>query len=209
MVDAASKLIPVFSDVITPDAEMEAHINALRAPFEIECNRVIGKAGSLLYRRGNFNGSWDDVICDAIRSERDVEIALSPGFRWGTTLLSGQDITIDDMYTQTSMNYPAVYRMEFTGKQLKDILEDVCDNLFNPDPFFQRGDMVRVGGMSYRCAPKAGMGNRISDMMLTRTGMPIEAEKQYTVGGWASINPDTEGPAIYDILESYITGKEL
>ncbi|MBU75276.1 MAG: thiosulfohydrolase SoxB [Rhodospirillaceae bacterium] len=208
VVDAVSTLIPVFSDVIKPDTEMAAHIDELRAPFEAECNRVIGKAGSLLYRRGNFNGSWDDVICDAIRAERDVEIALSPGFRWGTTLLSGQDITIDDMYTQTSMNYPAVYRMEFTGKQLKNILEDVCDNLFNPDPFFQQGgDMVRVGGMGYRCAPKAAMGSRISDMVLARTGAPIEAEKKYTVGGWASVNPDTEGPAIYDLLESYITAK--
>ena len=208
VVDAASTLIPIFSDVITSDAEMAAHIDALRAPYEAECNRVIGKAGTLLYRRGNFNGSWDDVICDAIRAERDVEIALSPGFRWGTTLLSGQDITIDDMYTQTSMNYPAVYRVEFTGKQLKDILEDVCDNLFNPDPFFQQGgDMVRVGGMSYRCAPKAAMGSRISEMVLTRTATPIEAKKSYTVGGWASVNPDTEGPAIYDLLESYITGK--
>lgn len=208
VVDAASTLIPIFSDVITPDAEMATHINKLRAPYEAECNRVIGTAGSLLYRRGNFNGSWDDVICDAIRAERDVEIALSPGFRWGTTLLPGQDITIDDMYTQTSMNYPAVYRMEFTGKQLKDILEDVCDNLFNPDPFFQQGgDMVRVGGMSYRCAPKAEMGSRISDMVLTRTGAPIEAERKYTVGGWASIDPNTEGPAIYDLLENYITDK--
>ena len=208
VVDAASTLIPVFSDVITPDAEMAAHINNLRAPYEAECNRVIGTAGTLLYRRGNFNGSWDDVICDAIRTERDVEIALSPGFRWGTTLLPGQPITIDDMYTQTSMNYPAVYRMEFTGKQLKDILEDVCDNLFNPDPFFQQGgDMVRVGGMSYRCAPKASMGSRISDMTLTRTGAPIEAEKKYVVGGWASVNPDTKGPAIYDLLEKYITAK--
>jgi sulfur-oxidizing protein SoxB len=208
VVDAASTLIPVFSDVITPDAEMAAHIDNLRAPYEAECNRVIGTAGTLLYRRGNFNGSWDDVICDAIRTERDVEIALSPGFRWGTTLLPGQPINIDDMYTQTSMNYPAVYRMEFTGKQLKDILEDVCDNLFNPDPFFQQGgDMVRVGGMSYRCAPKASMGSRISDMTLTRTGAPIEAEKNYVVGGWASVNPDTKGPAIYDLLENYITAK--
>ena len=208
VVDAASTLIPVFSDVITPDAEMAAHIDNLRAPYEAECNRVIGTAGTLLYRRGNFNGSWDDVICDAIRTERDVEIALSPGFRWGTTLLPGQPITIDDMYTQTSMNYPAVYRMEFTGKQLKDILEDVCDNLFNPDPFFQQGgDMVRVGGMSYRCAPKASMGSRISDMTLTRTGAPVEAEKKYVVGGWASVNPDTKGPAIYDLLEKYITAK--
>ena len=210
LADATSTLIPVFSDVITPDIEMATHIDMLRAPYEVECNRVIGKAGSLLYRRGNFNGSWDDVICDAIRTERDVEIALSPGFRWGTTLLSGQDITIDDMYSQTSMNYPAVYRTEFTGEQLKGILEDVCDNLFNPDPYFQQGgDMVRVGGMSYRCAPKDLMGSRISNMVLTRNGAPIEAKKTYTVGGWASVSPDTEGPAIYDLLESYISDKRV
>ena len=210
VVDAASTLIPIFSDVITPDAEMAAHIDVLRAPYEAECTRVIGKAGALLYRRGNFNGSWDNVICDAIRAERDVEIALSPDFRWGTTLLPGQDITIDDMYTQTSMNYPAVYRMEFTGKQLKDILEDVCDNLFNPDPFFQQGgDMVRIGGMSYRCAPKAVLGSRISEVVLTHTGAPIEADKRYTFGGWASVNRDTEGPAIYDLLESYISSQGI
>jgi sulfur-oxidizing protein SoxB len=110
---------------------------------------------SLLYRRGNFNGTWDDLICQGIMEERDTQIALSPGFRWGTTLLPGQDITIDDLYAETSMSYPSVYRLEFTGAQLKDILEDVCDNLFNKDPFYQQGgDMVRVGGMSYTCAPK-------------------------------------------------------
>ncbi len=114
VVDASSTLIPVFADVVPSDPDMAAHI-ALRAPYEQECNRVIGKAETLLYRRGNFNGSWDDVICDAIMSERDTEIALSPGFRWGTTLLPGQDITIDDLYTQTSMNYPEVYRTEMTG----------------------------------------------------------------------------------------------
>ena len=162
-----------------------------------------GMAGSLLYRRGNFNGSWDDVICDAIRAERDVEIALSPGFRWGTTLLPGQDITIDDMYTQTSMNYPAVYRTEFTGKQLKGVLEDVCDNLFNPDPFFQQGgDMVRVGGMSYRCAPKAEMGSRISEMVLT---VRVYRSSQKIHGRRLGVcQSQYEGPAIYDLLESYI-----
>ncbi len=210
VVDVSSTLIPVFSDVIASDPDMSALIDNLRAPYEAECNRVIGKAGSLLYRRGNFNGSWDDVICDAIREERDVEIALSPGFRWGTTLLPGQPITIDDMYTQTSMNYPAVYRMEMTGEQIKVMLEDVCDNLFNPDPYYQQGgDMVRVGGLSYECAPKNIMGKRIRNLVVTETGAPVEADKRYVVGGWASVNPDTEGPAIYDLLESYITRKEL
>ena len=210
VVDASSTLIPVFSDVISPDSEMTSLISQLRAPYEAECNRVIGKAGSLLYRRGNFNGSWDDVICDAIREERDVEIALSPGFRWGTTLLPDQPITIDDMYSQTAMNYPAVYRTEMTGEQLKIMLEDVCDNLFNPNPYYQQGgDMVRVGGMSYECAPKEVMGNRIQNMVFTPTGAPIEANKSYVVGGWASVNPDTEGPAIYDLLENYIQRKNL
>ena len=210
VVDASSTLIPVSSDVISPDSEMKSLISQLRAPYEAECNRVIGKAGSLLYRRGNFNGSWDDVICDAIREERDVEIALSPGFRWGTTLLPDQPITIDDMYSQTAMNYPAVYRTEMTGEQLKIMLEDVCDNLFNPNPYYQQGgDMVRVGGLSYECAPKEVMGNRIQNMVYTPTGAPIEANKSYVVGGWASVNPDTEGPAIYDLLENYIQRKNL
>ena len=209
VIDASSTLIPVFSDVITPDPEMSALIDDVRAPYEAECNRVIGQAGSLLYRRGNFNGSWDDVICDAIREERDVEIALSPGFRWGTTLLPGQPITIDDMYTQTSMNYPAVYRTEMTGEQIKVMLEDVCDNLFNPDPYYQQGgDMVRVGGLSYECAPKDVMGRRIRNLVVTETGAPVEADRRYVVGGWASVNPDTEGPAIYDLLESYISRKK-
>ncbi|MEO0543872.1 MAG: thiosulfohydrolase SoxB [Pseudomonadota bacterium] len=209
VVDYASNVIPVFSDVITPDKEMAAKIDEVRAPYETECNRVIGQADEMLYRRGNFNGTWDDVICDGIMQERDTQIALSPGFRWGTTLLAGQNITIDDLYTVTSMNYPAVYRSEFTGAQLKEILEDVCDNLFNKDPFFQQGgDMVRVGGMSYACAPNGEMGGRISDMKLT-SGDPIEADKTYVVGGWASVNEGTEGPAIYDLMEDYITGLGL
>ena len=209
VVDASSTLIPVFSDVIAPDPEMSKLIDNLRAPYEMECNRVIGQADSLLYRRGNFNGTWDDVICDAIREERDVEIALSPGFRWGTTLLPGDDITIDDLYTQTSMNYPAVYRTEMTGEQLKIMLEDVCDNLFNTDPYYQQGgDMVRVGGMSYSCTPKEAMGRRIDNMTLSRTGEPIEPSKSYSVGGWASVSEDVEGPAIYDLMENYITRKK-
>jgi len=210
VVDYNSTLIPVFSDVITPDAEMAAHIDALRAPYEQECQRVIGKTKGLLYRRGNFNGTWDDLICQGIMEERDVEIALSPGFRWGTTLLPGQDITIDDLYTQTSMSYPNVYRTEMTGGQLKTILEDVCDNLFNIDPFYQQGgDMVRVGGVSYSCAPKESMGNRITDLTLTRTGEKLDADKSYSVGGWASVNENVDGPAIYDLMEKYISRQKV
>lgn len=210
VVGHSSNLIPVFSDVITPDAEMAAKIDEVRKPYESEINRVIGSTENLLYRRGNFNGTWDDLICQGIMEQRDTQIALSPGFRWGTTLLPGQDITIDDLYAETSMSYPNVYRLEFTGAQLKEIMEDVCDNLFNPDPFFQQGgDMVRVGGMSYTCAPNEQMGSRISDMRLISTGELLEADKKYTVGGWASVNENVEGPAIYDLMEKHITEKKV
>ena len=210
IVDYSSNLIPVFSDVIEPDPQMEKHIHATREPYEAECSRVIGQTKNLLYRRGNFNGTWDDVICQGIIEERDVEISLSPGFRWGTTLLPGQQITIEDLYTQTSMSYPNVYRTEMSGKQLKGILEDVCDNLFNVDPFYQQGgDMVRVGGMNYRCRPKARMGDRIDNMILSRTGEPLDPNRVYRVGGWASINENVEGPAIYNLMEEYISRKKI
>ena len=208
VVDYASGLIPVFSDVIEPDTEMAGLIRDVRAPYEEEANRVIGRTESLLYRRGNFNGTWDDLICQALLEERDAEIALSPGFRWGTTLLPDQEITIDDLYAQTSMSYPSVYRLEFTGKQLKEILEDVCDNLFNKDPFRQQGgDMVRVGGMAYTCRPNNDFGGRISDMTLTASGDPIDPDRSYVVAGWASVNEGVEGPAIYDLMEAHIAGK--
>jgi sulfur-oxidizing protein SoxB len=210
VVGHSSNLIPVFSDVVQPDAEMAAKIDEVHKPHEAELNRVIGKTESLLYRRGNFNGTWDDLICQGIIEQRDTQIALSPGFRWGTTLLPGQDITIEDLYTETSMSYPSVYRLEFTGTQMKEILEDVCDNLFNKDPFFQQGgDMVRVGGMSYTCSPNADIGGRISDMRLMSTGEPLEADKKYVVGGWASVNENVEGPAIYDLMEKHITAKQV
>ena len=210
VVDHSSNLIPVSSDVVQPDAEMAAKIDDVRKPYESELNRVIGKTESLLYRRGNFNGTWDDLICQGIIEQRDTQIALSPGFRWGTTLLPGQDITIEDLYTETSMSYPSVYRLEFTGTQMKEILEDVCDNLFNKDPFLQQGgDMVRVGGMSYTCSPNAEIGGRISDMRLMSTGEPLEADKKYVVGGWASVNENVEGPAIYDLMEKHIIGKQV
>ena len=200
-----STLIPVLSDVVTPDVEMQAKITEVRAPYEAECTRVIGKSEGLLYRRGNFNGTWDDVICDAMISERDAELSFSPGFRWGTTVLPGDDITVDDLYNQTSMNYPSVYRLEFTGQQIKEILEDVCDNLFNKDPFLQQGgDMVRVGGMGYTCSPNKEIGNRISNMTELKTGSSIDPNRSYVVAGWASVNEGVEGPPIWDVVESHI-----
>ncbi len=208
--DHSSNLIPVFSDVIEPDKQMADKINEVRAPYQPELDRVIGKTDSLLYRRGNFNGTWDDLICQGMMEERDAELSFSPGFRWGTTLLPGDNITIDDLYTQTAMSYPQVYRLEFTGERIKEILEDVCDNLFNPDPFFQQGgDMVRVGGMGYSCAPEAAMGSRINNMTLLATGEPIDPNKSYVVAGWASVNEDVEGPAIYDLMENYIGKQDI
>ncbi len=210
VIDSSSSLIPIFSEIIDPDIQMSEMIKRVRSPYEEECNRVIGKADTLLYRRGNFNGTWDDVICDAIIQERDCEIALSPGFRWGTTLLPSQDITIDDLYSQTAMNYPEVYKTEMSGNMLKNILEDVCDNIFNIDPFFQQGgDMVRVGGLSYSCNPKGKIGERIKDLHLVRNGKAIENSKNYVVSGWGSVNKNVEGPPIYSLLEKYITEQKL
>lgn len=207
--DYNSTLIPVFSDAIESDTEMRAKIDEVRSPYKDELNRVIAKTDGLLYRRGNFNGSWDDLICEGLIAERDSQFSLSPGFRWGTTLLPDSDITIEDLYTQTSMSYPSVYRLEFTGQQLHEILEDVCDNLFNPDPFFQQGgDMVRVGGMGYTCNPSATMGSRISEMTDLSTGEAVEPGKTYVVAGWASVNENVEGPAVYDLMENYLTSLE-
>jgi len=208
--DYNTTLIPVFADVIEPDKEMRSKIDEVRAPYADELKRVLAKTDGLLYRRGNFNGSWDDLICEGLIAERDAQFSLSPGFRWGTTLLPGSDITIEDLYTQTSMSYPSVYRLEFTGAQIHDILEDVCDNLFNPDPFFQQGgDMVRVGGMGYTCEPSGSMGSRISSMTDLATGAPVEADKTYVVAGWASVNEGVEGPAVYDLMENYLSSLDV
>ncbi len=204
--DYRYKLIPVLSDVIEPDPEMTALVREIRGPHDGEINRVLGQTESLLYRRGNLNGTFDDLICDALLSERDAEIALSPGFRWGASLLPGQDITVDDVYNMTAITYPNAYRNSMTGQTLKTVLEDVADNLFNKDPYYQQGgDMVRVGGLGYRINPNGEIGNRISDMTLLKTGKSIEAGKEYTVAGWASVNENVEGPAIYDVVSDYIS----
>jgi sulfur-oxidizing protein SoxB len=203
------RLIPVFSDAIAPDPEIAAIVKGIRDPHEAEMSRLLGRTESLLYRRGNFNGTFDDLICQALMQERDAQIALSPGFRWGASLLPGQDITVEDVYNMTSITYPAAYRNELTGEFLKVILEDVADNLFNPDPYYQQGgDMVRVGGMSYAIDPRGAMGGRISDMRLIATGEPIEPTGTYSVAGWASVNEGTEGPPIWDVVNGYIEDKK-
>ena len=201
----AHRLIPIFSDVIAPDPEMAALIDSHRAPYEAELREVLGTTESLLYRRGNFNGTFDDLICQALIEEREADIALSPGFRWGPSLVPGDPITREDVFNATAMSYPAAYRTEMTGELLHVILEDVADNLFNPDPYYQQGgDMVRVGGMGYRIDISKPQGSRITDMTLLRDGTPIDPGRSYTVAGWASVNEGTEGPPIWEVVESYI-----
>lgn len=199
------KLIPIFSDVIEPDAEMATLIDAERAPFKAELEEVVGQTESLLYRRGNFNGSWDDLICDAILSERDAEIAMSPGVRWGTTLLPGDNITREDIHNVTSMTYGACYRTEMTGETIHTILEDVADNIFNTDPYYQQGgDMVRIGGMGYHIDISKPIGERVSNMTLLKDGSDIDPARSYVVAGWASVNEGTEGPQIWDVIEDHV-----
>src|SRR5471030_64241 len=205
VVNYAFRLIPVLSDVIQPDPEMAAMIEDIRAPHQDALTKVVGHTESLLYRRGNVNGTFDDLICQALLKERDAEIALSPGFRWGSSLMPGQAITGDDLFNQTAITYPAAYRTQMTGEALKAVLEDVADNLFNPDPYYQQGgDMVRAGGLAYTLDVTGKVGRRISDMTLLRTGEKIDAARTYTVSGWASVNESTEGPPVYDVVASHL-----
>lgn len=202
----AHRLIPVFSDVFTPDPTVAALINKVRAPYAKELAREIGRTETLLYRRGNFNGTFDDLFCQALLEEREADISLSPGFRWGASLLPGQAITVEDLHNACAMTYPAAYRSTMSGEMLKTILEDVADNLFNKDPYYQQGgDMVRVGGMGYSIDVNKPIGERISSMTMLKDGSAVEAGKDYTVAGWASVNEETEGPAIWDVVESYLS----
>ncbi|OWU83447.1 5'-nucleotidase [Oceanicola sp. 22II-s10i] len=199
------KLIPIFADVIEPDKEVAALIDAERAPYADALKEVVGQTDSLLYRRGNFNGTWDDLICEALLSEREADIAMSPGVRWGPSLIPGDDITREDIWNVTSMSYGEAYRSEMTGEFIKVILEDVADNIFNPDPYYQQGgDMVRIGGMGYRIDITKPQGERVSEMTLLKTGEAIDPAKNYVVAGWASVNEGTEGPQIWDVVEAHI-----
>ncbi len=201
----AFRLIPVLADAIAPDPEMAALIERIRAPHAAELSRVVGHTRGLLSRRGNFNGTFDDLICQAMLSERDAEIALSPGFRWGAALMPGEAITTEAIFNQTAITYPNTYRTEMTGAMLRDILEDVADNLFHPDPYYrQGGDMVRVGGLAFAIDPAKPMGSRLGDLRLTRTGKKLDAARSYVVSGWASVNEGTQGPPIWEVVANHV-----
>jgi S-sulfosulfanyl-L-cysteine sulfohydrolase len=208
--DYAYALIPVLSDAITADPAMAALIRDIRAPHEQMLSSALAHTEGLLYRRGNFNGTFDDMICDAMLAERDAEICFSPGFRWGNSLLPDQAITWEDLYAATAITYPNCYRRSMSGAAIKDILEDVADNLFNPDPYYQQGgDMVRVGGMKYAIDIDAPMGRRINSMTLLRSGQPIESAKDYTVAGWASVAETVDGPPIWELVAKYLSAKKV
>ena len=205
MMGIKHKLIPIFSDVIAPDPMMTKLIEEQRAPYADKLSEVIGKTDEVLYRRGNFNGTWDDLICNALISEREADIAMSPGVRWGPSLLPGDDITREDIWNVCSMTYGKAYRSEMTGEFIHVILEDVADNLFNADPYYQQGgDMVRIGGLGYRIDITKPQGERISEMTLLKTGEGIDPAKTYVVAGWASVNEGTEGPQIWDVIENHV-----
>jgi S-sulfosulfanyl-L-cysteine sulfohydrolase len=208
--DISYGLIPVLADAITPDPDMRALIDGIRAPHAGMLATELAHTDGLLYRRGTFGGTLDDLICDALLSERDAQIALSPGFRWGGTLVTGQAITWDDVYNATAITYPATYRSTMSGETIKLILEEVADNLFNTDPYYQQGgDMVRVGGMGYTISVDAAMGSRIANMHLLGTGDPIEPEKEYIVAGWGSVNESVEGPPIWDVVANHLKSRQV
>ena len=205
IVDHRFTLLPIFSDLVPEDKEMKAYIEKVRLPYIKELNRTIATTEETLFRRGNFNGSWDQIICDALIDVKGADISLSPGFRWGTTVMPGQDITFDDLMTQTAMTYPETYARDITGQGIKDILEDVADNLFNADPFYQQGgDMVRTGGISYTIDPKAKMGNRITNLQLTKNGKKLEASKSYKVAGWSTVGAKSPGEPVWETVETYL-----
>lgn len=205
-VDFRYKLFPIFSNMIPADPAMNKLIAKVRAPYEAKLNEKLATTEGLLYRRGNFNGSFDQLILDGLMAQKNAEIAFSPGFRWGTSLLPGQVITRENLLDQTAITYPYTTVTEMTGETIKTILEDVADNLFNPDPYYQQGgDMVRVGGMQYAIDPVQTTGKRITDMRLN--GKPIEASKTYKVAGWAPVSEEAKnagGEAIWDVMERHL-----
>jgi sulfur-oxidizing protein SoxB len=206
--DYRYRLLPVFANLLPADSEMDALIRRVRAPHEAKLGEKLATTEGLLFRRGNFNGTFDQLILDAMLDVKGAEIAFSPGFRWGTTVLPGGTITMEHVLDQTAITYPQCTVNDLTGERIKEVLEDVCDNLFNPDPYLQQGgDMVRVGGMTYTCTPGARMGGRISDMRLG--GKPLEPAKAYKVAGWAPVAEGAQGEPIWDVVARYLKDKKL
>ncbi len=201
------QLQPVFTNLLEPDAQMQQLIAGIRAPYLQKLQQPLTVADQLLYRRDNFCGSFDQLLLDALRVGNDAQIALSPGFRWGSAVLPGQAVTYEDVMNHTAITYPETYARTLSGQQLKAILEDVADNLFNKDPYYQQGgDMVRVGGMRYRCDPDAEIGRRISELRLGG-GELLEAGKQYKVSGWAGVAGGLTGRSVTDVVCDYLQSK--
>ena len=204
-------LLPVFANLLPADAGMQSLIEKVRAPYAVKLAEPLAVTEGLLYRRGNFNGTFDQLILDGLMAMKDAEIAFSPGFRWGTSLLPGQPILMEHLMDQTAITYPYTTVTEMTGETIRSILEDVCDNLFNPDPYYQQGgDMVRVGGLQYTCDPNAGMGGRIGEMTLK--GKPVEASKKYKVAGWAPVSEEAKqagGEPIWDVMAKYLKDRKV
>jgi sulfur-oxidizing protein SoxB len=208
--DYRYRLLPVFSELVPADPAMQSLIDRLRGPYLARLQQPLATTEAVLYRRGNFNGSFDQLIVEALMAERDAEIALSPGFRWGTTLLPGDTITMEALLQQTAITYPVVTLTMMSGAQIKAVLEDVCDNLFNPDPYYQQGgDMVRVGGLRYSCTPAAKMGARIGDLELG--GKLLQAERRYKVAGWAPVSEQVlqaGGEPVWEVVARYLRARK-
>lgn len=206
--DYRYRLLPVFSDLLPADPEMQQFVTDVRAPYKAQLEEPLAVAESLLYRRGNFNGTFDQIICDALMEVGDAEISLSPGFRWGTSVLPGDVVTMERLMDQTAMTYPETYVREMAGSELKIILESVADNLFHTDPYYQQGgDMVRLGGVNFACDPTAKMDGRISELTLDN-GKSIEASKNYKVAGWATVGSQSTGAPIWDVVAEYLKAKK-
>ncbi len=201
------RLMPVFANMLAEDADMSRYITDVRKPYEAKLSEKLADTESLLYRRGNFNGSFDQVIVDALRAELDAEIAMSPGFRWGTSLLPGDSIRMEDVLSQTCITYPETYVRDMSGEEIKTILESVADNLFNADPYYQQGgDMVRTGGLQFECWPNASMGERIRNLQDTG-GKPVSASRNYRVAGWATVGSQSPGAPVWDVVGDYLRGE--
>jgi len=202
------RLLPVFSNFLAADPKMEALIKKIRAPYEAKLNEVLAYTEDTLYRRGNFNGTWDEIICQALIEAKGADAAFSPGVRWGTSILPGEPITYERMMDQMALTYPATTLNEMTGETIKTIMEDVCDNLFNADPYYQQGgDMVRTGGIEYTIRPNETIGKRLSDFRIN--GKPMDANKKYKVAGWASVNEGVTGTPIWDVVADYLRTKKV